>query len=74
MRAFDDAIAATPDNARLKSRRAELELLATDVSTAQARLTEVEAAMQEPGIDPQRAKDLLQMHDDLLAEIRKARR
>lgn len=69
LRAFSEAIAANPDNAVLKSRRAELRQLVADRSATQARLAEVEAAMQEPGIDPKRAQELLRLRDRLTAEV-----
>lgn len=64
--AFDEAIAANPDNASLKARRAGLQALA---SGAAARLAEIEAVMRDPGLDKRRLKDLLRARERLLAEL-----
>jgi hypothetical protein len=69
-RAFDDAIAASPDSALLKERRARLERAAKNLPTLHERLAELEAAMREPVSDRRRAKDLMLARDRLIADIR----
>jgi predicted nucleic acid-binding Zn-ribbon protein len=68
-RAFDEALAAGPDNVLLKERRARLEHAAKDLSALRSRLAEVEAAMREPVTDERRMKDLVFARDTLIADI-----
>lgn len=68
--AFDDAIAASPDNELLKRRRARLERTAKDLPALRECLAEIEAAMCETITDQRRMKDLNAARDRLIADIR----
>jgi hypothetical protein len=69
-RALDEAIAASPDNAVLRERRARLERTAKDLPALLERLAEVEAVMRERVTDHRRMNDLVRARDRLIADIR----
>jgi hypothetical protein len=75
LRAFDDAIARSPDNELLKQRRARLArelrmpVLPGELTRLRERLAEIEAAMGGGIMDYQRATELLRARERLLADI-----